>query len=91
MKDIRIIGAGKSATVLIHHLQEICIQKQWRLTVADADEKMVRGKLMVHENIHAAGLIANDDAARSAFIAPADLVISMLPPKWHILVAKDCL
>lgn len=91
MKDIRIIGAGKSATVLIHHLQEICIQKQWRLTVADADEKMVRAKLMVHENIHAAGLIANDDAARSAFIAPADLVISMLPPKWHILVAKDCL
>lgn len=88
---IGVIGAGKSATVLIDYLQHTCVEQNWQLSIGDANVHMVLSKIKAHNNIHAVALNVHDDAQRHAFITKVDLVISMLPPALHMLVAKDCL
>ena len=88
---IGVIGAGKSATVLIDYLQQTCVERNWQLSIGDANVQMVRSKISTHQNIYAVALKADDALQRNAFITSVDLVISMLPPALHILVAQDCL
>lgn len=88
---IGVIGAGKSATVLIDYLQQTCVERNWQLSIGDANVQMVQSKISTHQNIHAVALKADDTQQRNAFIVSVDLVISMLPPALHILVAEDCL
>lgn len=91
MKHILLIGAGKSASVLIDYLQHIIIQKNWYFTIADADIVTLQKKIGNIENIHPLALDIKDELARKKIIAKADIVISLLPPQLHFLVAKDCL
>jgi len=91
MKIILLFGAGKSATVLIKYLLEKAPKMDWKLVVADADETLVNQKLAGHPKGTALGLDVKNEVARQEAIAQANLVISLLPPHLHILVAKDCL
>lgn len=91
MKHILLFGAGKSATVLIGYLQEVVIQKQWQLTVVDQNLTVLQAKLRDHPQIHPAAISINDANARYRLIQAADVVISLLPPSLHILIAVDCL
>lgn len=91
MKQILLLGAGKSATVLIEYLAGVCDEKQWRFTVADANLEQVQHKTRHLPATEALQLNIQDDEARSNAIQHADLVISMMPPALHYLVAKDCL
>src|ERR1700754_257405 len=85
---ILLFGAGKSATCLIDFLlRESGIQ--WRLTIADSNLPLAQAKGRGLAN--AVAVNVQDDAARNQLIQSADVVISMLPPALHILVAKDCL
>ena len=45
MKQILVIGAGKSATVLIDYLKEVCVDRKWRLIVADANLEQAQQKV----------------------------------------------
>lgn len=91
MKTILILGAGKSATVLIEFLLSQAPQFSWKVQVADAN--LSAAKLKVGGSTWGEGvkLDVTEDAPRRALIGQADLVISLLPPHLHILVAKDCL
>lgn len=91
MKHILLFGAGKSATVLIAYLQETALRKQWQFTVVDQDLAVLQAKLIQHPLIHPAAVSIHDGDARHALIQSADVVISLLPPSLHILVAVDCL
>jgi saccharopine dehydrogenase-like NADP-dependent oxidoreductase len=91
MKQILLIGAGRSATTLIHYLLEHAETCGWHLTVGDLSEELARRKVGQHPRASAIAFdVANDDQRRSE-IAKADIVISMLPAHMHISVAKDCL
>lgn len=63
----------------------------WKLIIADANKKQVLSKTNHARFAEAVALDVTNDAARSALIERADLVISMMPPALHFLVAKDCL
>ena len=91
MKHIVLFGAGKSATCLIDFLCINAIANQWKFTVADADVVQVQTKIISSENIIAAAVDVTDQIQRSELIQAASLVISLLPPSLHILVAEDCL
>lgn len=91
MKNILLFGAGKSATVLIDYLLAQAREDDYMLTVADADAAAVQGKLGNSSHGHALCLDVMDEAARGNAIEKADVVISLLPPALHILVAQDCL
>lgn len=91
MKNILLFGAGKSATVLIDFLLKYSEEQQWKLIVVDANLHLAKSKTAGHPNARAFSFDIHDIAERSVIISEADLVISMLPPALHLLVAKDCI
>jgi saccharopine dehydrogenase (NADP+, L-glutamate forming) len=91
MKHILLFGAGKSATVLIGYLKNISVEKQWRVTVADIDLAVVQAKVGEHALVKAVGISIEDKVARHSLLQDADVVISLLPPALHAIVAIDCL
>lgn len=91
MKHILLFGAGKSATVLIDYLLRNSITENWELTVVDANLHLAKSKTAGHPNARAASFDINDNNERRTIITDADIVISMLPPALHLLVARDCI
>ncbi|HEY0059808.1 MAG TPA: saccharopine dehydrogenase C-terminal domain-containing protein [Flavisolibacter sp.] len=91
MKKILLFGAGKSATVLIDYLLRHSLAENWILTVVDANLELARQKIGNALGGEAVGLDITKEAQRQQLISKADLVISLLPPALHFLVAKDCL
>ncbi|MFM1930258.1 MAG: hypothetical protein RL387_1586, partial [Bacteroidota bacterium] len=90
-KQILVIGAGKSATVLIQFLQKKLVENNWYMVLADADENLAAKKWNNAPNGHSIGLDVLRQDQRTTLIQNADIVISMLPAFLHFEVAKDCL
>jgi saccharopine dehydrogenase-like NADP-dependent oxidoreductase len=90
-KQILLFGAGKSATCLIDYLLEQCAVNHWQLVVADNNLELVKSK--TGNSPHALPVAVNVEIVteRQALIKNADIVISLLPPSLHYLVAQDCL
>ena len=90
MKTILLLGAGKSATVLIDYLIETAKENKWKFIVADADKQQVLAKTNHSPFAEAVALDVTNEEQRAALIQRAHVVISMMPPSLHFLVAKDC-
>ena len=90
MKTILLLGAGKSATVLIDYLIATVKENNWKFIVADSDREQVLSKTNHSPFAEAAALDVTNDKQRSDLIQKAHVVISMMPPALHFLVAKDC-
>ena len=88
--QILVFGAGKSATVLIKYLGGVCSEKNWTCTVADQDINAIQLKIKGFPQLTAAAIQIDHESARQGLIKAADIVISLLPPSLHFLVAKDC-
>lgn len=91
MQTILIIGAGLSSSSLIRYFLEHSVQYNWQVRVVDQDPELVKAKLNGHPNGVALTFNALDPVERRHEIAIADLVISMLPARFHVEVAKDCI
>lgn len=91
MKNILLLGAGKSATVLIDYLLQEADTEDWYVVVADTNKDLIEEKTKKHELSVSVELDIKNDEQRQSLIQFSDIVISMLPPSLHILVAKDCL
>ena len=91
MKQILLIGAGKSATVLIDYLKTMATEKKWKVIVADNDLSIAQSKVGNHEWVKAVQLNIQNENDRKALIEHSDLVISMMPASLHYLVAMDCI
>ena len=90
-QTILIIGAGKSATVLIQYLQQKAVENDWYILLADGDEAVAKNKWNNAPNGSALGIDIENDLDRQNLIQKADIVVSMMPAQLHFLVAKDCL
>lgn len=91
MKHILVFGAGKSATCLIDYLIRETATHQWSLTVVDGNLELANSKTAGAPHARAVAINVEQDEARRALVYAADIVISLLPPFLHYLVAKDCL
>jgi len=91
MKQILLFGAGKSATVLIKYLKELSENHQYGVTIADACFENAQSKAGKHSFVKAAKANAENETERRNLIKQADVVISLLPPALHYLVAIDCI
>ncbi len=91
MKNIFVIGAGRSATTLIAYLLENAERFDWHITVGELDVSLAERKLKGHARSRAIAFDVFNAEQRSDEISKADVVISMLPASMHIEVAKDCL
>lgn len=90
MKSILVFGAGKSATCLIEYLLKAIDEQNWSLTVADGNLALAASKLGSHPRAKAVELHVEQEGARRDLLKNADIVISLLPPHLHILIARDC-
>jgi len=90
MKNILIAGAGKSSSYLIKYLLENS-KPDWRIIVMDASAEAIKEKTFGHPRAIAAVIDVTNEAQRQALVQDASIVISILPPDLHFLLAKDCL
>ncbi|MEN2283311.1 saccharopine dehydrogenase C-terminal domain-containing protein [Algoriphagus sp. SE2] len=90
MKNILILGGGKSSIFLIDYLADSCSQKDRKLILADLDLDQAKSKLQNKPNTEAIALNIENENERRKLIAKADIVVSMLPAAMHPLVSKDC-
>ncbi|WNJ21042.1 saccharopine dehydrogenase C-terminal domain-containing protein [Pontibacter sp. G13] len=91
MKNILLIGAGRSATSLIQYLLKRCTETGWHLRVGDLSESLAREKIGETPVASAFRFDIFDEAQRDREIMDADLVISMLPAHFHSLPCQSCL
>ena len=91
MRNILIIGAGRSASSLIQYLLNKSTQENLHLTIADISLELAQRKTNNHPNATAIALDITNESQRHSEIAKADIIISMLPAHLHIEVAKDCI
>lgn len=91
MKNILIIGAGRSATSLIKYLLDKSESEDLFITIGDLSEANAQKFTQGHPNAKGIQLDVFDAPQRSAAIQSADLVISMLPARFHMEAAKDCI
>jgi len=90
MKNILVIGAGKSAVTLISYLLNESENSYWHVTVADYNLDLALKASNSHSNSRPIFFDVNDISQRNKEIKSADIVVSMLPAGLHILVARDC-
>ncbi len=90
LKTILLLGAGKSATVLIDYLIKESEINKWKFIIADADKTQILLKTNNSRFAEAVQLDVTNDEKRGKLIQRAHIVISMMPPALHFLVAKDC-
>lgn len=91
MKQVLLFGAGKSATVLIDYLLLNAGKGNWQLTLVDADLEAARKKIGNSTFGKAVSFDVSNNEERDTAIGEADIVISLMPPALHFLIAKDCL
>lgn len=91
MKTILVLGAGRSSSSLIAYLLEVAAQFSWKVMVADYS--LEAAKLRIGNSTHGVAMmfdIEHEENSRNT-MASADLVISLLPPHFHPVVARHCL
>lgn len=91
MKNILIIGAGKSSSYLIKYLLEKSNEEKLHLTIGDISTENADKLINNHKNAKSVVLDVFNSEQRHQFIKKADIIISMLPARFHIEVAKDCI
>ena len=91
MRNILIIGAGRSSSSLIKYLLDKSEKENLHLILGDLNIESAKEKLNNHPNATALKLDIFKVEDRKKAIKNAAIVISMLPARFHIDVAKDCI
>ncbi|MDW5287278.1 saccharopine dehydrogenase family protein [Formosa sp. PL04] len=91
MRNILVIGSGKSTSYLIWYLLDKSETEKLHITIADIALEHAKKLIKNHPNATTIKFDIFDDTTRKKAIKNADIIISMLPARFHIEVAKDCL
>ncbi|MRT16256.1 saccharopine dehydrogenase [Vitellibacter sp. q18] len=91
MRNILIIGAGRSATSLIRYLLDKSEAEDLFITIGDISVQSAQKFTAGHPNARGILLDVFNDVQRKQAVENSDLVISMLPARYHIEVARDCI
>ncbi|WP_243473734.1 saccharopine dehydrogenase family protein [Winogradskyella sp. MH6] len=90
MRKILIIGAGKSSSYLIKYLLDKSQSENLQITIGDLNVENAKKLVSDHNDVNIIHLDVFDSNSRSEAVKNADIVISMLPARFHIEVARDC-
>ena len=90
MRKILIVGAGKSSPYLIKYLLDKSQEEELLIHITDLDTNHLK-KYQKYENCKVSPINISSEREREEFISESDLVISMLPARYHIILAKSCL
>jgi saccharopine dehydrogenase-like NADP-dependent oxidoreductase len=90
MKSILVLGTGLSATYLIDYLEQYCDQHHYVLTLADQTLQIAASKKK-SERTQLASIDVTSPELLEKLLEGNDLVVSMLPARFHLNVARLCL
>lgn len=90
MKKIAVLGAGRSSSTLIQYLLDNAVKYNWQVTVADHDIKLAESKVGNHERGVAVLFDVHNESLLKKTVLNHDVVVSLLPPHLHDVVAKEC-
>ena len=90
MKNILVIGAGLSASSMLRYFCKNSEKEGWHLKVVDRDGELAKSKVDGCLNAEGFALDALNPEERAPLIEWADIVVSMLPARFHIEIAEDC-
>ena len=90
MRHILLLGAGRSSSALIQYLLNHAAEDTYHLTVNDLSADLAKEKTGNHLCSTAISFDIHNDFLRKTELKKCDLVISLLPPALHIIVARDC-
>jgi saccharopine dehydrogenase-like NADP-dependent oxidoreductase len=91
MKHILVFGASGSSTSLIDYLLREAAGNNWFITVAHIPPSTTRTPALHVKHMQTVVFLPDDEDHRHQLITAADLVISLLSPALHLLIAADCL
>jgi saccharopine dehydrogenase (NAD+, L-glutamate forming) len=90
MRKILIIGAGKSTSSLVRYLNEKSSTHNVQITIADKNLEQAQKIAKGYDKVQVRSLDIFNTSDRENAVKSADIVVSMLPARFHIEVAKDC-
>jgi len=90
MKKVLILGAGLSAYVLIDYLLENAEENDWQITVGCRTLSTAERVCKNHPRSRAISFDIENSEQAEEEIKNANLVISMLPARFHPIPAKLC-
>ena len=90
-RKILVIGAGKSTSYLLDYLLEKADSENLFLTIGDLNPGIVPDEIKNNPSCKVIRLDIFEDDERNMAIKNSDIVISMLPARFHIKVAEDCI
>jgi len=91
MKNILLIGAGRTSITLISYLIKQAEKQNWQITIADQSLKLAKEKVGKHPKTRAIKFDVNNTNQRRRELSKADVVVSLLPPDLHEKLVEDCL
>ena len=91
MKTVLLLGVGRSTHTLIKYLIHSIKILNIQIVLADQYDNDFLQPFIVKKQCQFVSLDINNSELRREYIMNSDVVISMLPPKFHFLVAKDCI
>lgn len=91
MRNILVVGAGKSTSYLLDYFLEKADSENLHLTIGDLNPEAISATVSNHPSCTVAKLDVFVDDTRRKAIEASDIVVSMLPARFHIKVAEDCI
>lgn len=91
MKNILVLGAGLSSSSLIRYLIQNAEKENWFVKIVDQSKELVENKINGSKFAEAMVFNALSSEERRVEIEKSDLVISMLPARFHVEIAEDCI
>ena len=91
MKTILLLGLGRSTHTLIKYLVNYANSTNIKIVFADQCLNAFIQPYLESSKIEFIKFDINNHSSRRLQISKSDLVISMMPPRFHLLVAKDCI
>ena len=90
MKKVLILGAGLSASSLIKYMLDHSIKNDWKIKIGDYNLDIAKEKINGHKNGEAFVFDVNNLEQVQTEVKSADIVVSMLPARFHHIVAEAC-
>ncbi len=91
MKKIFILGAGLSTTSLIDYLIERAEENNWHIGIGDFDEETAKRKASINSCSSYFKFDVNNKDNVSKAVSEADIIVSMLPARFHHIIAESCI
>jgi saccharopine dehydrogenase-like NADP-dependent oxidoreductase len=90
LRNILVLGAGKSTSYLLDYFLEKSNTENLHLIIGDINPDAIPKTIKNHPNctVLQLDILKNED--REKAIKESDIVVSMLPARFHIKVAEDC-